>query len=110
YNALSQNLMHIRTLDCAEYALLNGKDLFPKKVSGDLCNDIEGAYFDISELAIPGTNTLEIKTRHTRHPHFVYFGFDVSSANLKSPAYFALVCLLFSIGFYLVLIRLIRSS
>lgn len=110
YNALSQDIIHIRTLDCQQYALLNGQDLLPKVVSGNLCNDYDGAYFDISELAVPGTNTLEIKTRHTRNQHIVYFGFDVSSGNLKSPVYFTLVCLLFTIGFYLIFVRLIRTS
>lgn len=110
YNSLSQNIIHIRTLDCAEYARLNDKDLLPKYVSGDLCNDYEGAYFDISELAVHGTNTLEIKTRHARHDHKIYFGFDVSSANLKSPAYFTCVCLLFIIGFYLIFVRMVRTS
>ena len=110
HNALSQDFIHIRTIDCAHYARLNGKDLLPKRVSGDLCNDYKGAYFDISEVVVPGTNTLEIKTQHTRHDHKIYFGFDVSSANLKSPTYFTLVCLLFSIGFYLIFVRLIRSS
>lgn len=109
YNALSQDIIHIRTLDCQQYALLNGQDLLPKVVSGNLCNDYDGAYFDISELAVPGTNTLEIKTRHTRNQHIVYFGFDVSSANLKSPTYLGFVCLLFIIVFYLVFVRLIRS-
>lgn len=109
YNALSQNIIHIRTLDCAHYALLNGKDLLAKTVSGNLCDDYDGAYFDISELAVPGTNTLEIKTRHTRHQHIVYFGFDVSSANLKSPTFLTLVCLLFSMAFYCVFARMVRS-
>lgn len=110
YNALSQDIIHIRTLDCQQYALLNGKDLLPKIVSGHLCNDYDGAYFDISELAVPGTNTLEIKTIHTRDHHMVYFGFDVSSANLESPVYLGLVCLLFVMAFYCLFTRLIRSS
>jgi hypothetical protein len=109
YNALSQKIIHIRTLDCAHYALLNGEDLMAKNISGNLCDDYSGAYFDISELAVPGTNILEIKTRHTRSQHIVYFGFDVSSANLKSPTYLAMVCLLFVIAFYCVFTRLVRS-
>lgn len=109
YNAFSQKIIHIRTLDCQEYALLNGKDLMPKLISGNLCNDYDGAYFDISELAEIGTNTLEIKTRHNRSQHIVYFGFDVGSANLASPLYLGLVCLLVVIAFYLVFSRLIRS-
>lgn len=110
YNTFSQDVIHIRTLDCQEYALLNGKDLLPKTVAGNLCDDYNGAYFDISELAVPGTNTLEIKTIHTRDHHIVYFGFDVSSANLKSPMYLGLVCLLVVIAFYCVFTRLIRSQ
>ena len=109
YNALSQDTLHIRTLDCEEYILLNGKSLRPKLLSGNLCNDYSGAYFDISELAVPGTNTLEIKTRHTRSKHIVFFGFDVSSANLASPLYLGLVCLLVCILFYGVFTRLVRS-
>lgn len=109
YNALSQDLIHIRTIDCAQYARLNGKDLLTKHVSGDLCNDHEGAYFDISELAVPGTNTLEIKTNHTRHDHKIFFGFDVSSGNLKTPAYLAAVLVLFTIGFYLIFVRRVRT-
>ncbi|RZA07369.1 MAG: hypothetical protein EOO68_03535 [Moraxellaceae bacterium] len=110
YNALSQKIIHIRTLDCQQYVLLNGKDLLPKNVSGNLCDDYNGAYFDISELAVKGTNKLEIKTQHIRSHHIVYFGFDVSSANLKSPLYLALVCFLAAIAFYCVFTRLIRSS
>lgn len=109
YNALSQDIIHIRTLDCHQYALLNGQDLLPKTVSGHLCDDYNGAYFDISELAVPGTNTLEIKTIHTRDPQILFFGFDVGSANLAYPLYFGLVCLLAVIVFYLVFTRLIRS-
>lgn len=109
YNVFSQDIIHIRTLDCHHYALLNGKDLLSKMVSGHPCDDYNGAYFDISELAVPGTNTLEIRTSHTRDPHIVYFGFDVSSANLQYPLYLGLVCLLAVIIFYLVFVRLIRS-
>ncbi|HEY6528111.1 MAG TPA: glycosyltransferase family 39 protein [Cellvibrionaceae bacterium] len=110
YNALSQNIIHIRTLDCEKHVLLNGQNLLPKNISGNLCDDYNGAYFDISETAVKGTNKLEIKTQHIRSHHIVYFGFDVSSANLKSPAYLALVCLLATIFFYCVFTRLIRSS
>lgn len=109
YNALSQDLIHIRTLDCHRYALLNGQNLIPKMVSGHLCNDYEGAYFDISELAVPGTNYLEIKTGYNRDAHIAFFGFDVGSANLHYPLYLGLVCLLAIIAFYLVFTRLIHS-
>lgn len=110
YNALSQKIIHIRTLDCEQYVLLNGKDLRSSNVSGNLCDDYNGAYYDISELAVVGTNKLEVKTNHIRSHHIVYFGFDVSSANLKSPGYLTLLCLLVSILFYCVFSRLIRSS
>lgn len=110
YNSLSQKLLHIRTLDCHQYLLLNGVDLMPYNVSGNLCDDYNGAYFDISKLAVKGTNHLEVKTQHIRSHHIVYFGFEISSANLKSPGYLALVCLLASFVFYLVFSRLIRSS
>jgi hypothetical protein len=110
YNGLSQNRIHIRTLDCVEYARLNGQDLLSKKISGDPCDDYNGAYFDISDLAVPGTNTLELKTRHNRSKHILFFGFDVSSANLKSPLYLAVVCLLVVMAFYLVVFRWIKSS
>ncbi len=109
YNVFSQNIIHIRTLDCHQYVLLNGQDLLPKLVSGHLCNDADGAYFDISGLAVPGTNRLEIKTVQTRGHHIVFFGFDISSANLKYPLYLGLVCLLAVIAFYFVFTRLIRS-
>lgn len=110
YNIFSQSIMHIRTVDCEHYALLNGKNLLPHTVSGQLCDDYNGAWFDISELAKPGTNTLEIRTRHTRDPHIVFFGFEVGSANLKYPLYLGLVCVLVVIVFYLVFTRLIHSS
>lgn len=110
YNAFSQDIIHIRTLDCAEYVKLNGRNLLPKLTSGHLCNDYSGAYFDISDIAVPGTNQLEIKTRHTRPKHIVFFGFDVSSANLASPTYLALVCLLVVILFYCVFSRLVHSQ
>lgn len=110
YNGLSQNILHIRALDCQQYILLNGKDLSPYNLSGNLCDDYNGAYYDISQLAVKGTNLLEVKTQHTRQHHIVYFGFEVSSGNLKSPAYLALVCVLASLVFYLVFSRCIRSS
>jgi len=59
---------------------------------------------------VPGTNTLDIKTRHTRSEHIVFFGFHVRSANLAYTPYLALVCLLAGIIFYLVFTRLIRTS
>lgn len=109
YNVFSQDIIHIRTVDCPQYALLNGKNLLPKIVSGDLCNDYSGAYFDISELAVPGTNTLEIKTGHNRDHQTLFFGFDVASANLQYPLYLGFVFLLVVIAFYFVFTRLIRS-
>ena len=110
YNSFSQDILHIRTLDCHQYIRLNGKDLFPKIVSGNLCDDYNGAYFDISELAVPGTNNLEIKTLFTRNEHILFFGFHVRSANLKSPLYLGLVCLFAVMVFYIIFTRLIRSS
>jgi len=110
YNWISQETLHIRTLDCAQSLKINGVELELRPLSGHVCDDYNGAYFDISEYIVPGKNTLEAQSLHRNPEHIVYFGFLLRSANLKDPLYFAICCLAVAIAFYLLFTRLLRSS